>query len=250
MDKNKKFEKEKLIRINKISKNRKLNQVVNEFNEITSLNEYTYNFSWLGRPIIQYPQDIIMMQEVIWETKPDLVIETGVAHGGSLILSASILKILGKGRVLGIDIDIRKHNLKKIREHPLSNIIDLIEGSSIAEETFDLVKKRVKKKNKVLVFLDSKHTHDHVLQELNLYSQFVSKNSYIVVFDTTANLFSKKTIKKISNNYRFKPWGYNNNPHSALKEFLKTNTDFVIEKTYQNKSLITNCYDGFLKKIK
>ena len=148
IDKNKKFQKETIIRIGKISKNKRLNKVAKEFNEITSLNQYTYNFNWLGRPIIQYPQDIVMMQEVIWETKPDLVIETGVAHGGSLILSASILKNSWERQSAGIDIDIRKHNLKEIRSHPLSNIIDLIEGSSISDETLKLVKKRVSKRKK------------------------------------------------------------------------------------------------------
>ena len=216
----------------------------------SSLKKYTYNFTWLGRPIIQFPQDMIIIQELIWSVKPDLIIETGVAHGGSLVFSSSILQLIGRGKVVGVDIEIRKHNYLAIKKHPLSKRIILIQGSSVDTRTIKKISKYVKKNNKIMVFLDSNHTHDHVLKELQLYSDFVTKDSYVVVFDTTMNLFDDKTINKISKNYRFKPWGKNSNPHSAVKVFLKNNKKFEIDKKLHEKSLITNCYDGFIKRIK
>lgn len=246
----KKFENDKNIRIKKYQKDTNLLEVSKKFAIKSSLNKYTYNFNWLGRPIIQFPQDIIILQEVIWNIKPDLIIETGIAHGGSLIFSSSILQMIGHGKVLGVDIEIRKHNLKEIKKHPMSKRIKMIEGSSIDENIFSQVKNYSKKYSKILVFLDSKHTHDHVLRELELYSELVSKNSYIVVFDTTMNTFDKKSINKIAENYRYKPWGKNSNPHSAVHKFIKQNKNFKIDKLLHQKALITNCYDGFLKKIK
>ena len=246
----KQFEKEKHTRIKSYKKDKSLLKTTNLFNSMTALNKYTYNFTWLGRPIIQYPQDIVILQELIWNIRPDLIIETGIAHGGSLIFSSSMLQLIGKGKVLGVDIEIRKHNLKEILKHPMSKRIDMIEGSSIDNDIFMKVKKYAKGKQKILVLLDSNHTHDHVLKELDLYSKLVSKGSYIVVFDTTMNIFDNKTIKKIKKNYRFKPWGKNSNPHSAVYEFLKSNKKFKIDNTFHDKALITNCYEGFLKKIR
>ena len=147
--------------------------------------KYAYNFTWLGRPIIQMPQDMLAVQEIVWRLKPELIIETGVAHGGSLIYSASLLELLGgSGRVLGIDIDIRVHNRREIEAHPLSRRIDLLEGSSIAAGTIEQVRRYSAAKQRVLVILDSNHTHDHVLKELQLYSPLVRAGSYIIVFDT------------------------------------------------------------------
>jgi len=245
-----KFEKEKIIRVKNYKKDKSLINLSNKFAAKTSLNKYTYNFNWLGRPIIQYPQDIVVLQELIWDIKPDLIIETGIAHGGSLIFSSSILQLIGKGQVIGIDIEIRKHNLKEILKHPMSKRIKMIEGSSIDNKIYLKVKNYAKKFKKILVFLDSNHTHDHVLKEMELYSKLVSKNSYIVVFDTTMNIFDDKTIKKISKYYKYKPWGKNNNPHSAVNKFVKENKNFKIDKYFHEKAIITNCYDGFLKKIK
>ncbi len=250
MNEIKKFEKDRIKRLKKNNEKSKIFKIANNFTSISSLNKYTYNFTWMGRPIIQFPQDMILMQELIWEIKPDFVIETGIAHGGSLIFSASILELIGKGKVIGVDIEIRKHNLSKIKKHKMSKRIKMIQSSSIDKKTISVLKKTIKENKIVLVFLDSNHTHDHVLEELNLYSQFVSKGSYIVVFDTTMNIFDNKTLKEISKNYRFKPYGRNNNPHSAVKEFLKNNKSFRIDKLMHQKALITNCYDGFLKKIK
>lgn len=205
--------------------------------------EYSYHFSWLGRPIIQFPQDMIAVQEIIWRIKPDLIIETGIARGGSLIFSASILELIGKGKVLGIDIDIRKHNKKEIENHPLKKRIIMLEGSSIDENILKKVKKYVKNKKCILLFLDSFHTNNHVLKELEMYSPFIKNGGYIIVFDTIIELMPKESFPK-------RPWGKGNNPHTAVKEFLKQNKRFKIDKETENKLLITSCFDGFLKCIK
>ena len=192
--------------------------------------KYSYNFFWLGRPIIQYPQDIVAIQEIIWKVKPDLIIETGIAHGGSLILSASILTILDsidaekKGvkleptksnrKVIGIDIDIRAHNKKAIEDHPLSKKIEMIEGSSIDPKIFELVKHKSKDFNNIMVFLDSNHTHEHVLKELEYYSQLVSKESYCVVFDTIIENLPQDT-------YPNRP-DIGNNAMTAVEELKQT----------------------------
>jgi cephalosporin hydroxylase len=183
------------------------------FNDASNSNQYSYNFSWMGRPIIQYPQDIIAMQEIIWEVKPDLIIETGIAHGGSLIYYASLLELIGKGEVLGIDIDIRKHNKEEIEKHPMFKRIKMIEGSSIDESIVAEVRSIAQGKQNILVVLDSNHTFEHVLRELQMYSPLVSLGSYIVVFDTIvedlpANYFKEK-----------RPWGIGNNPKTAVRNF-------------------------------
>lgn len=205
--------------------------------------DYSYNLTWLGRPIIQFPQDIIAMQEIIWQVKPDLIIETGIAHGGSLIFSASMLELIGKGEVLGIDIDIREHNRIEIEKHPMFKRINMIEGSSTSDEVLNEVKSYAKGKKCILVILDSMHTHDHVLKELELYSEFVTKWSYLVVFDTV--------IEDMPDDFfEDRPWGKNNNPKIAVWEFLKNNDRFVIDKDIENKLLITVAPDGYLKCIK
>lgn len=204
--------------------------------------EYSYHFSWLGRPIIQFPQDIVAIQEIIWRTKPDLIIETGIAHGGSLIFSASILELIGKGKVLGIDIDIRKHNRKEIEKHPLKKRITMLEGSSLDEDILKKVKKYAQNKKRILLFLDSFHTNDHVLKELEIYSPFVKKGGYIVAFDTIIEFMPK-------NSFPHRPWGKGNNPQTAVKKFLGQNKRFKIDKEFERKLLITSCSDGFLKCI-
>ena len=210
----------------------------------SALHRYSYNFSWLGRPIIQYPQDIIAMQEIIWQVKPDLIIETGVAHGGSIVYYASLLELLGEdGLVVGIDIDIRKHNRDLIEAHPMFKRIQLIEGSSIDPHIFEKVSKIAGGKKKVMVCLDSNHTHDHVLKELAMYETVVTKGSYLVVFDTIVEDMPPEMFKD-------KPWGKGSNPKTALCEFLKNNDDFVIDRALENKLLITVAPDGFLKRIK
>ena len=186
------FEKEKSERIKNNGTNESLKNAAHQFNIESNKVQYTYNFTWMGIPIIQFPQDMIAMQEIIWDLKPDLIIETGIAHGGSIIFYASILELIGKGEMLGIDIDIRAHNLVRINEHPMSKRIKMIQGSSIDVDIVNEVAKIAKDKSVVLVCLDSNHTHEHVLAELNLYQQFVTKGSYIVVFDTIIEDMPKK----------------------------------------------------------
>jgi len=224
----------------------------NEFKKISQQwflhsikHEYSYHFEWLGLPIIQYPQDIVAYQEIIWKIKPDLIIETGIARGGSLILSASMLQLIGKGQVVGIDIDIRKENLKKIENHFLKKRIKMIQGSSIDEKIIKQVKKIAKNKKKIMVVLDSNHTHEHVLKELENYSQFVKKGCYLIVFDTIIEDIPQSIMKKTK-----RPWGKGNSPKSAVKEFLKKNSRFVIDNKIIDKLQISVAPDGYLKCIK
>ena len=221
-------------------------------------NKYMYNFDWLGRPIIQTPIDMVAMQELIWEIKPDLIIETGIAHGGSLIMSASMLALLdmcdaiesgatlnpreSRRKVLGIDIDIRAHNRAAIEVHPMASRIQMIQGSSIAPEVIEQVHQVAKGYQRILVCLDSNHTHDHVLSELQAYAPLTSKGSYCIVFDTIvedmpANMFPDR------------PWGPGNNPKTAVWEYLKTHPEFEIDKSIQHKLLITVAPDGYLKRV-
>ncbi len=210
--------------------------------EITR-HKYAYNFTWLGRPIIQLPQDMVAIQEIIWKIKPDLIVETGVAHGGSLIFSASMLELLGgKGRVIGVDIDIRTHNRAEIEKHPLSRRIDLIQGSSVDPQIAAEVRNRAQGCERVLVILDSNHTHQHVLDELKLYSPLVTAGSYLLVFDTLIEDMPDDLIKD-------RPWRKGDNPKTAVWEFLKSNPRFVPDKEIESKLLLTVAPDGYLKCI-
>jgi len=205
--------------------------------------KYTYNFTWLGRPVIQFPQDLMAMQEIIWQVKPDLIIETGVAHGGSLIFSASMLELIGgDGVVLGVDIDIRPHNRLAIEQHALAQRIQLIQGSSVDPVIAHQVRTVAAGKKRVLVVLDSNHTHAHVLEELQLYSPLVTRESYLVVFDTLIEDMPDDLIAD-------RPWGKGNNPKTAVWEFLKTNPRFAVDKNLEHKLLITVAPDGYLKCI-
>jgi len=239
------FKEERKNRIENNGGNKELLHAADIFNIESNKAQYSYNFSWMGRPIIQYPQDMIAMQELIWSLKPDLIIETGIAHGGSLLYYASILELIGKGEVLGIDIDIREHNRVAIESHPMYKRIKMIQGSAIEEGIVAQVKQHTTGKETILVVLDSNHTHEHVLAELEMYSPFVSLNSYIVVYDTI--------VEKLPENYLpglVRPWGIGDNPMTALQEFLKTNTQFEIDATINNKLLISVAPDGYLKRIK
>lgn len=224
-------------------KNEFLLKASKQFTEETIRAGYSYNFTWMGRPIIQYPQDMIAMQEIIWELKPDLIIETGIAHGGSIIFYASILELIGKGEVLGIDIDIREHNRKEIENHPMSKRIHMLQGSAISEEIIEQVKPFAEGKNTVMVCLDSNHTHDHVLAELNLYSPFVTVGSYLVAFDTIVEDLPADL-------YTDRPWSVGDNPKTAVHEFLKNNDGFVINKEIDHKLLVSVAPDGYMKRIK
>ena len=225
----------------------------------TNRNGYTYNFSWQGRPIIQYPQDMVAMQELIWQIKPDLIIETGIAHGGSLIFSASQLAQLdicdaieagtmldpknSKRKVLGIDIDIRQHNREAIEAHPMASRIQMIQGSSIASEIIAQVIAVAQDYNRILVCLDSNHTHEHVLAELHAYAPLTSTGSYCCVFDTLiedmpADMFPDR------------PWGPGNNPKTAVREYLKSHPEFEIDKQIDHKLLISVAPDGYLRRVR
>ncbi|HRO45089.1 cephalosporin hydroxylase family protein [Agriterribacter sp.] len=239
------FNNERIERIANNGKNEDLLAAAKSFNTESNKTFYSYNFSWMGRPIIQYPQDMVAMQEIIWDIKPDLIIETGIAHGGSLIFYASILELVGKGRVLGIDIDIREHNRKEIEVHPMYKRIKMIQGSSVSPEVLEQVKVEAKGCNTILVCLDSNHTHEHVLQELNLYAPLVTPDSYVVVFDTI--------VEHLPDDYlsgRKRPWGVGNNPHTSIISFLEKNDSFVVDSAIDNKLLISVAPGGYLRRVK
>lgn len=216
-------------------------------NEV-SPHKYAYNFAWLGRPLIQFPQDIVAMQELIFRVQPDIIVETGIAHGGSLILYASLLELNAicggpsDARILGIDIDIRSHNRAEIEAHPMFRRIDLLEGSSIDNSTIDQVKHACYGKQRVMVVLDSNHTHDHVIKELEAYAPLVTKGSYCVVFDTVVEDMP-------AGSFPDRPWDIGDNPKTAVWEYLKTHAEFEIDKSIPHKLLITVAPDGFLKRI-
>jgi len=242
------FQKEVQERIDAIAQNDDLKSSAHAFMKASVEPKYSYNFSWLGRPIIQYPQDMIAMQELLWEVKPDLVIETGIAHGGSLIFYASILELIAtctgnEGEVIGIDIDIRPHNRKAIEEHPMYKRISMIQGSSIAPEIVAQVVEKAKGKKRILVCLDSNHTHEHALAELEAYAQLTSVGSYCVVFDTLIEDMGEGA-------YPERSWGPGNNPKTAVWEYLKANSNFEIDKSIHQKLLITVAPDGYLKRIR
>jgi cephalosporin hydroxylase len=219
--------------------------------------KYSYNFSSLGRPIIQYPQDMVAMQELIWRVRPDLIIETGIAHGGSLIMSAAMLALIEycdavtagvmldpakpKRRVLGLDIDIRAHNRAAIEAHPMANRIDMIQGSSIAPDIIEKVRNTAAGYRSILVCLDSNHTHDHVLAELEAYAPLVSPGSYCVVFDTI--------IEDVPEGmYPDRSWGKGNNPKTALWQYIKQHPEFEIDSEMDNKLLISVANNGYLQR--
>ena len=222
----------------------------------SSKHKYSYHFSWLDRPIIQLPQDILALQELIWKTKPDIIIETGIAHGGSLCFSASMLALLDisdlnkptekkseiERKVIGIDIDIRKHNREAMENHPMAHKIVMIEGSSVEEKIIEKVKKLIPDSSKVMVILDSNHTEDHVLKELRLYKDLVTHNSYFIVCDTIV-------AQMEDGFYENRPWGVDNNPKGAVEKFLSETPNFVVDQEIDNKLLLSMSPKGYLKKV-
>lgn len=244
MDPIEEFKQERRKAIQKMSQDEELKKKSLNWMLHADKYKYTYNYAWLGRPIIKYPNDIVLMQEIIWDIKPDLIIETGIAHGGSIIFSASMLELIGgDGHVVAVDIDIREHNRKEIEKHPMYKRITMLEGSSISEEIVNKIRGISKIKKRVMVFLDSNHTHKHVLKELELYAPLVTVGSYLVLPDTFIEYFPKGY-------YSNRPWDVGNNPMTALREFLSKNDDFVIDKEKINKLMITEAFDGYLKRIK
>ena len=264
------FKEESKLRIQSMSKNKSLKSDAHALTLSSIEAKYSYNFHWLGRPIIQYPQDMVALQEIIWNTRPDLIIETGIAHGGSLILSASTLAMLDycdavessttlnpkstHRSVLGIDIDIRAHNRAAIEAHPMAHKINMIEGSSIAPEVIAQVEAVAKNYNKIMVILDSNHTHDHVLAELEAYAPLTSPGLYCIVFDTLIEDMPDEMFQD-------RAWGKGNNPKTAVWEYLRrlkqqgrkafdeANLIFEIDKTIEAKLLITVAPDGYLRRV-
>ncbi|WP_232465306.1 cephalosporin hydroxylase family protein [Oleiphilus messinensis] len=264
------FRQECKANIEKMGQDEELRQRSLDWNIRTAQYKYTYNFNVLGRPIIQFPQDIVQLQEVVWSVKPDLIIETGIAHGGSLILSAAMLSMLdyceaveqgcvldpneSNRRVLGIDIEIRPHNLKAIEEHPLHHKIDMLQGSSIDTDIINRVHEYASKYERVLVILDSNHTHEHVLEELRAYAPLTTKGSYCIVFDTVVEDLPDSLFPD-------RPWGQGNNPKTAVMQYLDELNEkdihskggiplkFEIDKTVEQKLLITVAPDGYLRRI-
>ena len=253
------FQCEVMSRIGAVAANRSLLNSAADFTHASVKSQYSYNFSWLGRPIIQYPQDMAAMQELIWNVRPDLIIETGIAHGGSLILSASMLALLdvcdaietgnslhpahSNRKVLGIDIDIRVHNRAAIEAHPMASRIQMIQGSSIAAETVTQVHAVAANYQRVMVCLDSNHTHEHVLAELQAYAPLTSVGSYCVVFDTIIEDLPKEMFAD-------RRWGPGDNPKTAVVEYLKAHPEFQIDKSIQDKLLITVAPDGYLRRVR
>jgi cephalosporin hydroxylase len=254
----KKFKEENAQSVSGYSEASKWKHLSNDWMIEAFKHRYMYNFEYMGRPIIQTPIDMVAMQEVVWNVKPDLIIETGIAHGGSLIQSAGLLAQLdmcdaieagemldplrSSRAVLGIDIDIRHHNRAAIECHPMSSRIEMIQGSSIDNDVIAKVHHMAKGYENVLVCLDSMHTHDHVLAELEAYASLVSVGSYCVVFDgivedVPAHVFPDR------------PWEPGNNPKTALRQFLKLHGEFEIDKTINDKLLLTVAPDGYLKRV-
>jgi len=241
-----------------LERDEKLHDLSKLFIKRSAQHLYSYNFDFLGRPIIQYPQDIVAMQELIWSIRPDLIIETGIAHGGSLILSAAMLALLdmteaiesgttfdpslSNRMVLGVDIDIREHNRNFINNHPMASRIHMIEGSSIAPDVIHQIQHIAAGYKRILVCLDSNHTHDHVLSELEAYAPLTSLGSYCVVFDT---IIEDMPTDMFPN----RPWGPGNNPMTAVRHYLKNHPEFVIDRDIQHKLLITVAPDGYLKRV-
>ena len=225
-----------------IREDRELQALTTQWVLKTLPHRYSYNFSWMGRPIIQYPQDMVAMQEILWRVQPELIIETGIAHGGSLVFYASICELVGRGEVLGIDIDIRAHNRAAIEAHPMARHIRMIEGSSIDPGVIAQVAAQAAGK-RTLVVLDSNHTHDHVLAELQAYAPLVSVDSYCVVFDTVVEDLPPGL-------YPDRPWDVGNNPKTAVKAYLRDNIDFTIDEDVEAKTLITVAPGGYLRRIR
>lgn len=208
---------------------------------------YTYTWNWLGLPVIQFPNDLLLMQQLIWNVRPDYIVETGVARGGSLVFYASLLKLIGGKKVVGVDIDIREDNRLQIENHVFSDFISLVEGDSSKPSTFKEVETLIKNGDKVLVVLDSGHTYSHVMRELELWGKLVSPGSYCVVFDTTCNLLDERDFESLTP-YAESDWSSARNPGSAVADFASENPEFLLDESFAQQAMITNCWGGFLRR--
>jgi cephalosporin hydroxylase len=247
--------------IDRMGADQALARQANEFFVNLCRHRYSYHFDWMGRPIVQFPQDIVAMQELVWQVKPDVIVETGIAHGGSLVFSASMLALLdmadaiaagttmdpgnSRRRVVGVDIDIRPHNRAAIEAHPMASRIRMIQGSSIDPATVAEVHRAVQDASptRVLVCLDSNHTHDHVLAELDAYAPLVTPDSYCVVFDTVVEDLPKALFPD-------RPWGPGNNPKTAVWQWLKSHPEFEIDRSIPDKLQLTVAPDGYLRRVR
>jgi cephalosporin hydroxylase len=242
------FRRENAESIAQLGQDEELAKKTSDWMRHANSGRYSYHFEWLGRPIIQYPQDIVAMQELIFKIQPTLIIETGIAHGGSLIFSASMLELVAtcggpaEAKVLGIDIDIREHNRQAILEHPMSRRIEMIQGSSISDEVISRVRDRAQGEKRILVCLDSNHTHEHVLAELEAYAPLTSVSSYCVVFDTVIEDMPSELFPD-------RPWGPGDNPKTAVFEYLKSHPEFEIDRSIDHKLLISVAPHGYLRRI-
>ncbi|HNV72233.1 MAG TPA: cephalosporin hydroxylase family protein [Candidatus Ozemobacteraceae bacterium] len=254
MDDHSHFLAERRQRVAEYPKNSSLQHASESFLVESIKNHYSYNFDWMGLPIIQYPQDLIALQEIIWETRPDCIIETGVARGGSLVFYASMLELLGgDGFVVGIDIDIRAHNRRRLMEHPLMRRLRLIDGSSVSTDIVQVVESLLSDRKRVMVCLDSNHTHDHVFQELQKYAPLVTPGCYCVVFDTIvedmpAGFFTDR------------PWDKGNNPRTAVSAYLQhlqttspidrhgCAVQFVVDHAIDARLLVSAARGGWLRR--
>lgn len=257
MDPAEQFEEERRARLEAYSADVEFRDLSQLWLRESMQRKYVYNFDWLGRPIIQYPQDIVAVQQLVWEVRPDLIVETGIAHGGSLILSASMLLLLdacdaienGRSldpsasarRVIGVDIDIRSHNRSATEAHPMASRIEMIQGSSVAGDVVERVHRAAAGRQRILVFLDSMHTHDHVLAELEAYAPLVTPGSYCVVFDTFVQNMPSKFFPD-------RPWDVGDNPMTAVEEWLREHPEFEIDTSYEQRLQITVAPSGFLRR--
>jgi len=225
------------------------NESSKSFLEDSIKSRYSYNFSWMGRPIIQYPQDLVATQEIIWQVKPDLIVETGVAHGGSAVFFASLLELNAHAggpkdaEVWCVEIDLRSHNREALVAHPMYPRVRVFDGSSLDADIVATIARKASSCERVLVVLDSNHTHEHVLGELRLYSPLVTVGSYCVVFDTVI-----EDLEGVE--FTDRPWGKGNNPKTAVAEFLRSNDDFVVDSSIDEKLLISVAPGGYLKRVK
>ena len=243
MDELQKFAQDVAQNIDGMAKDREMQQRSLDWLVASLPHKYSYNFTWMGLPIIQYPQDIVAMQEIVWRVRPDLIIETGVARGGSLVFYASLLELIGNGIVVGVDIDIRPHNRTAIEAHPMARRVALVEGSSTSEPVLERVRELVSGRERIMVVLDSNHTHEHVLAELRAYCSFVSVGSYCVVMDTVVEDLPHTLFAN-------RPWGRGDNPKTAVRAFLTGDDRFEVDSAIQSKLLITVAPDGYLRRVR
>jgi cephalosporin hydroxylase len=237
------FEKDRLTNAQSLAQDNELQNLAVEFIAKSDKHHHAYQWNWLGMPIIQATEDIIAAQELVWQVQPDVIIETGIAWGGSMVFYASMLQLIGKGKIIGIDVALPQKNIDAIMKYPFSNRIELIQGSSIDTVIVDQVKSKIKPGDKVMLMLDSNHTHEHVLEELKLYAPLVTKDSYIIVSDTVVEFIPPQT-------HRPRPWGPGDNPKTAVDAYLKTTDRFALDSYYNAKVLITFDKGGYIKCVK